>query len=592
MATSITVGSLPIGSEYINANMIGPDGNPIKWTVQTIHNAEQLIPSVTLVSEGIYWGQSYQYNNWIGSTLRQWFNGTSLNQFLNKWTADGIAKVLSHSTLLTTQGGTSVSDKVRINNIDTNQTGTNANYYAQAVIDIRDTNQVYYTNGSYYDVSGLPKPVITTYTPGNDLGMIYGAKWISYAISNPNNTSSLYVKIYCEANGYTLFETNNATFNEIQTLQMSPTQYQNIVDHSNIVITATDGLGVSNTIKLVYQRSSGGPVINQSSDGSIFSSNADTSVGIKNNSLWVTGVSATIRNSLKYETKGSVYLTDPNNVRTLVKGPTLCIANGATSGTFDYSLTSAQWNALAYGNYMLELVFAETTHDETATGGLAVVSRFTKRFMYFTKSPVSLSLTSPQPSDMGKFKNAITNLPLYVCDSDTTHNINMVYKIDGVRVDSSTLPGTTNGFYWTCPTAAWNALSNATHTLVITATDATVPSATASLTFTFTKTDLAIIVRSNPYLTGTMAKTICVNTNATLPTLTQYKIMVCNNANDPIPVWEDMTAEFLSKRTHTFTNTIKTDANKGWAVSVEVTITKDISQGKMSLNGFGYYYGL
>lgn len=63
------------------------------------------------------------------------------------------------------------------------------------------------------------------------------------------------------------------------------------------------------------------------------------------------------------------------------------------------------------------------------------------------------------------------------------------------------------------------------------------------------------------------------------------KILVCNNAFDDVPTWEDATEQILLERHFNFTNKIKT-ANK-WGVGVQITINKGTATELSYLAGFG-----
>lgn len=568
---TIQIGTLPVGSEYINANMIGPDGNPIKWTVIAIHDIEQPIPSVTLESESIYWGQQFAYNHWDTSDLRTWLNSTAVDKFLNKFTTDAQGQLLSHQSTIYYDSAnlgsyTTTTDKVRVSNLG-RATGdyfftSISSYYARAVIDVRDTTLVYYSNGSYYDISGLPKPVITTYVPNNDMGFIFGPTNIDFKVSNPNNTTSLKVEITDKGSGYTYFVNNSAAYDVINTYQMSVDNFNHTLDHSSIIIKVTDGLGVTNTKELLYARSNlDGPYMNW----------ADTDLGDQNNYLFLNSKAVTITDDNSPTISGTLFL-DEN----ILRGP----MNIASGSAFDISIPVATWDSLSTGKHTLRM-FATDNDDP-------LHPNFYNRYISFTKSPLSLLITSNQPPVIGKIKDPF-NILYRASDSDATHKVNIVYKIDGTQIGAAQI--TPNSYTsYIIPQTTWNSLSLGDHILTINASDATVPSITAVASFAFTRTDSMIMVVSKPKVTTSQAKTIAVNTNVTTTALFNYKVRVCNNANDATPFWEDMTTEFLNKQTHSFTNTTKTATD--WAVSVEISITKDTSQSKVTLNGFGYYLGL
>ena len=62
-------------------------------------------------------------------------------------------------------------------------------------------------------------------------------------------------------------------------------------------------------------------------------------------------------------------------------------------------------------------------------------------------------------------------------------------------------------------------------------------------------------------------------------------VMVCNNAMDTAPTWEDATADFNANRPHTFTNKTKTAGS--WAVAVKVKIDANASTGEIAVKAIG-----
>lgn len=566
MANYEIIKDLPIGSTYINNNMIGPDGYPIRWIISEIGNPDQPVPSVTLQSTSLYWNKPFNYKFWDGSDLRKWLNGTATDQFLNKFTADGIAQILPHTTIVYMEQNNSTmyftdTDKVRVNGLGRNNSPyfftDMTNYYAQATIDIKDTATVYYSNGDYIDTSGMPKPQITTYYKNNDIGPIYGPENIDILVSNPNNTTDYTVEFICKGNNYSLAKLTSQTFGTVNRYQMQQAAFSGLAYISSIIIKVTDGLGVQNSVELTYTKTVQGP---------LFPDSANTYLGTYANFKFLSNYQITISDSQMATENVSLYLDDKK-----LKGPE------TKSNPFMYSLSLdsfvTDFNSLSNGDHYVRVA---------ADNG----NSFSNRYFYFTKSPASIVLTTP---DIGSKLNTPLTIPYKVSDTNVTTSINIVFKLDGTQVGTATVSQNVYNNY-VMPTATWNGLSGTAHTFQIIATDATDSNLTTSKTFTFTKSDHMILVTSKPLKTATMAKTVCVNMNVTTNALYQTDVYVCNNANDTTPTWELMTTEFANKQTHQFTNTTKTAAD--WATAVKIAIYKDVSQPKLALNGFGYYIGL
>ena len=62
-------------------------------------------------------------------------------------------------------------------------------------------------------------------------------------------------------------------------------------------------------------------------------------------------------------------------------------------------------------------------------------------------------------------------------------------------------------------------------------------------------------------------------------------VMVCNNALDDAPAWEDATTDYAANRPHTFTNKTKTALQ--WAVSLKLKIEANDSTGEISVSAVG-----
>lgn len=60
-----------------------------------------------------------------------------------------------------------------------------------------------------------------------------------------------------------------------------------------------------------------------------------------------------------------------------------------------------------------------------------------------------------------------------------------------------------------------------------------------------------------------------------------FKVEVCNNANDASPTWENATTAYLNHSVYSFTNKTKTASSYG--VRVKITVTKNKTQGTYRL---------
>lgn len=170
-----------------------------------------------------------------------------------------------------------------------------------------------------------------------------------------------------------------------------------------------------------------------------------------------------------------------------------------------------------------------------------------------------------------------------VTDPDEGATVTVVEKIDGVV--HRTYPvvlGATNTFDITGVT--WLKLLNGSHTLTIAATDNFGDVATRTYTFTKNMTSFSI-ESSIPFEASVMPTRIALSVSRSIPGGSTFKVLVCNNANDASPTWEDATSAVVGNLVHVFTNTTKTAAT--WAVGIKVNVERGTGSGACYVSGIG-----
>ncbi len=170
-----------------------------------------------------------------------------------------------------------------------------------------------------------------------------------------------------------------------------------------------------------------------------------------------------------------------------------------------------------------------------------------------------------------------------VTDPDDGATVTVVEKIDGVV--HRTYPvvlGATNTFDITGVT--WLRLLNGSHTLTITATDDRGDTATRTYTFTKNVTSFSI-EPSVPFEASVMPTRISLSVSRSIPGGSIFEVLVCNNANDDSPTWEDATSAVVGNLVHVFTNTTKTAAT--WAVGIKVNVDRGTGSGACYVSGIG-----
>lgn len=190
------------------------------------------------------------------------------------------------------------------------------------------------------------------------------------------------------------------------------------------------------------------------------------------------------------------------------------------------------------------------------------------------------TITCTSSGDLGE-KSAGFSISYTVDDVDGDV-VTVVEAMDGVRKRSYTATlGTSNSF--TVTGDYFMKLLNGQHTMAITATDT--GGKVTTLTLTFTKTVHALrITIENPMTTDALIAKTVMNIVRSIPGDAEFKVLVTNNANDPSPVWEDITSNVQSGLNYLFENT--TVAN-GHAFNFIITASRGASGQGGFINSIG-----
>lgn len=219
--------------------------------------------------------------------------------------------------------------------------------------------------------------------------------------------------------------------------------------------------------------------------------------------------------------------------------------------TFTEAVSTA-WNTLkyrvrakdSYGNYSAY----------TASGDIAVIHN----------QPPAISGSN---ADLGTKRGDFT-YQYSVTDPDGDV-VNVVEKIDGNTI--ATKNGITLGATLTLSVAGntFTALTNAQHTITITATDSAGNSAVRTLTFTKSISGF-VITLSEPLEADEQPTRANINVTRDIPAGGTFKVEATNNPFDASPVWEDCTNAVVQGVAHVFENKINTAAQYGMNVRVTV----------------------
>lgn len=223
----------------------------------------------------------------------------------------------------------------------------------------------------------------------------------------------------------------------------------------------------------------------------------------------------------------------------------------SASRTFTEEVSTA-WNTLkyrvrakdSYGNYSAY----------TTSGDIAVIHN---------QPPV----ISGSNADLGTKRGDFTyQYSVTDPDGDT---VNVVEKIDGKTI--ATKNAITLGATQTLSVSGntFTALTNAQHTITITATDSAGNSAVRTLTFTKSIAGF-VITLSTPLEADSQPTRANVKVTRDIPAGGTFKVEVTNNPFDASPVWEDCTNAVVQGVAHVFTNKINTAAQYGMNIRVTV----------------------
>lgn len=162
--------------------------------------------------------------------------------------------------------------------------------------------------------------------------------------------------------------------------------------------------------------------------------------------------------------------------------------------------------------------------------------------------------------------------------------VNVVEKIDGTTI--ATKNGITLGATQTLSVAGntFTALTNAQHTITITATDSAGNSAVRTLTFTKSISGF-VITLSEPLEAEEQPTRANIKVTRDIPAGGTFKVEATNNPFDASPVWEGCTNAVIQGVAHVFDNTINTAAQYG--LNIRVTVERGDALTACWVSGIG-----
>lgn len=293
----------------------------------------------------------------------------------------------------------------------------------------------------------------------------------------------------------------------------------------------------------------------------------------------------------------SVVLTSPGDNQTLVEGNTYVIAGTATEADAGnvvtvkykidngstYNITAAVSDGTTPINFSKTLTYLNNRLydgqnpvtpilDDNVTHKLTVwaeddqggkSSDTTRNFTVLYNQPPQISGSD---QDLGSIA-APPSIPYSVTDLEG-YSFTVTEAIDGNTIRS--FPGVDGQQETlTIPADIWLTLQpDVTHQLTITATDQY--NASSKRTYTFKRTVDGVELETIILPADAKPTRTILSLNGQFPEGTNLNVLVCNNAHDPAPTWEDMTTSVLNNRPYLFTN--ETSISGQWGIKFKISI--------------------
>lgn len=262
---------------------------------------------------------------------------------------------------------------------------------------------------------------------------------------------------------------------------------------------------------------------------------------------------------------------DPTNVVINLDSTTIQSLNNVELGKINNLVFDTQFNNLDQG-----------THTITITATSNSIS--TVRTYTFNKLSTSITVTM----DMNQIHpqmNNFNNIKMNILDNvGPTVTLNVF--IDSAKVD--TILNINNGDYtYSLPTNIWESLSDGLMQFKLEFVSHTNGSKT-NINFALNKVGgLIDFMLKTPIVLKNIAYRILVDADYYLANGAVLQVLVTNNPFALNPVWEDMTAEFLNRNYHVFTNTANDAPMNG--ISIRFKVDVGSSDEESWIGRFGIY---
>ena len=259
-------------------------------------------------------------------------------------------------------------------------------------------------------------------------------------------------------------------------------------------------------------------------------------------------------------------------------GQKIAVSWGASTDPEGDAITYILERATNNGSYTQVAATAARTFEENVLTSWNTVKYRVKardsvgnESAYITSSPSAVIHNQPptisgQNADLGVKREGFSYA--YTVDDPDGDIVTVVEKVDGKTLKTHT-PTLGQSVNLTLAGNDFTSLTNAAHTITITATDSAGNSAVRTLTFTKAINGFVIYL-SAPLEAVQQPKRANVVVTRNIPAGGTFKVEVTNNPFDPSPAWEDCTNAVLQGVAHVFENT--ENAAVQYGLNVRVTV--------------------
>ena len=259
-------------------------------------------------------------------------------------------------------------------------------------------------------------------------------------------------------------------------------------------------------------------------------------------------------------------------------GQKIAVSWGASTDPEGDAITYILERAINNGSYTQVAATAARTFEENVLTSWNTVKYRVKardsvgnESAYITSSTSAVIHNQPptisgQNADLGVKREGFSYA--YTVDDPDGDIVTVVEKVDGKTLKTHT-PALGQSVNLTLAGNDFTSLTNAAHTITITATDSAGNEAVRTLTFTKAINSFVIYL-SAPLEAVQQPRRVNVVVTRNIPAGGTFKVEVTNNPFDPSPAWEDCTNAVLQGVAHVFENT--ENAAVQYGLNVRVTV--------------------